>query len=209
LEPTPENNIKVTIVDPRVWKEVLAAREKIRNNPTQEDHLKLARAINQALSGIKGFMREDPAGKPMFDEAIESLDKAGESVEAYTLRAEMLFKCEIVGICPKSDHAKAVEYLKKAFAIDPEYQPAIELAWGFSTEDIIPTVQPAQPEENPTEEAETPGLGEVQSQAGTQVPGSGQEDQPGAKNPLCGSLGLIPLALIVPTIKYAKRQSRH
>jgi hypothetical protein len=77
LEPTREDNLRVTIIEPGYWLAVLGAQGIVDNNPEDGDSWgDLARAIKRVTLEHKGWLREDDAGKALYQASIRAYENA-------------------------------------------------------------------------------------------------------------------------------------
>jgi hypothetical protein len=77
LEPTPESNIHVTLVEPVIWTQVVAGRQSVKDDPMNgQSRGELAEALGKSISYSKPWIREDPAGAKLFDESLTAYDQA-------------------------------------------------------------------------------------------------------------------------------------
>ncbi len=76
LEPTRENNIEVIVVTPSLWESVLREIAAVENNPNDgEAWGRLAKAYKEVARMPKGYLREDPAGREMFELSKSAYEK--------------------------------------------------------------------------------------------------------------------------------------
>ena len=77
LEPTPESNIHVTLVEPVIWSQVVAGRQAVKDDPTNgQSWGNLAEALRKSISYSKPWVREDPAGIKLLAESLDAFDQA-------------------------------------------------------------------------------------------------------------------------------------
>ena len=77
LEPTPESNIHVTLVEPVIWSQVVAGRQAVIDDPMNgQSWGELAEALGKSISYSKPWIREDPAGIKLFAESLAAYDQA-------------------------------------------------------------------------------------------------------------------------------------
>jgi hypothetical protein len=77
LEPTPESNIHVTLVEPVIWSQVVLGRQLVKDDPMNgQSWGELAEALGKSISYSKPWIREDPAGVKLFDESLTAYDQA-------------------------------------------------------------------------------------------------------------------------------------
>ncbi len=76
LEPTRENNIEVIVVTPSLWESVLRETAAVEKNPNDgEAWGRLAKAYKEVARMPKGYLREDPAGREMFELSKSAYEK--------------------------------------------------------------------------------------------------------------------------------------
>ncbi len=67
LEPTTEDNIKIVLVPPLLWKKVLKESANVTQNPNDgEAWGRLAKAYEEVILMPKGYLREDPDARDMY-----------------------------------------------------------------------------------------------------------------------------------------------
>jgi hypothetical protein len=77
LEPTQEDNLRVTIIEPGYWLAVIGAQGIVDNNPEDGDAWgALARAIKRVTLEYKGWLREDDAGKALYQASVRAYENA-------------------------------------------------------------------------------------------------------------------------------------
>jgi hypothetical protein len=77
LEPTPESNIHVTLVEPVIWSQVVAGRQAVTEDPMNgQSWGELAEALRKSISYSKPWVREDPAGIKLLAESLDAFDQA-------------------------------------------------------------------------------------------------------------------------------------
>jgi hypothetical protein len=77
LEPSGEDNLRVTIIEPGYWLAVIGAQGIVDNNPDDGDAWgDLARAIKRVTLEHKGWLREDDAGKALYQASVNAYQKA-------------------------------------------------------------------------------------------------------------------------------------
>jgi hypothetical protein len=73
LESDRESNIRVQIVEPLLWMDVLQAQKMVDNQPNRGDAWgALARDDKKVIGGHKGWLREDDAAKERFSLSQEA-----------------------------------------------------------------------------------------------------------------------------------------
>ena len=77
LEPTPESNIHVTLVEPVIWSQVVEGRQSVKDDPMSgQSWGELAEALGKSISFSKPWIREDPAGTKLFTESLAAYNQA-------------------------------------------------------------------------------------------------------------------------------------
>jgi hypothetical protein len=77
LEPTPETNIHVSLVEPVIWSQVIEGRQSVTDDPADgQSWGELAEALGKSISYSKPWVREDPAGIKLFTESLAAYDQA-------------------------------------------------------------------------------------------------------------------------------------
>ncbi len=77
LEPTPESNIHVTLVEPVIWSQVVTGRQSVKDDPTNgQSWGELAEALRKSISYSKPWVREDSAGIILFAESLDAYYQA-------------------------------------------------------------------------------------------------------------------------------------
>jgi hypothetical protein len=77
LEPTPESNIHVTLVEPVIWTQVVTGRQAVIDDPMNgQTWGELAEALGKSISYSKPWIREDSAGAKLFEESLTAYDQA-------------------------------------------------------------------------------------------------------------------------------------
>ena len=77
LEPTPESNIHVTLVEPVIWSQVVAGRQAVIDDPMNGQYWgDLAEALRKSISYSKPWVREDAAGIKLLVESLDAFDQA-------------------------------------------------------------------------------------------------------------------------------------
>ncbi len=67
FEPTYEDNVKVIVVTPSLWKKILAEKSNVEKNPNDgEAWGRLAKAYKEVILMPKGWLRNDEAGQEIF-----------------------------------------------------------------------------------------------------------------------------------------------
>jgi hypothetical protein len=77
LEPSGEDNLRVTIIEPGYWLAVIGAQGIVDNQPEDGDAWgALARAIKRVTLEYKGWLRDDDAGKALYQASVRAYENA-------------------------------------------------------------------------------------------------------------------------------------
>ena len=225
LEPTWENNIQVLLVAPSLWESVLKETSTVTKNPNDgEAWGRLGKAYKEIVRMSKGYLREDPVGREMFQLSREAYEKCLALLSNDSLwhfgYADLLWsyyyfdirassKADTEGILPL-----ILSHLQTALMIDPKNQQARDLLTEISYSvpeavkldgdsfiylGLTATPLPPTPWLYPTETM-LPTLTESAPPTPTleSVPSAESvppTETPTASNPLCGSAALVLPAL--------------
>lgn len=146
LEPSRESNLLFTLVKPEIWTRVLAERDNTTRSPNDgEAWGRLGKACKEAIRVRKG-MRGDAGGRALFNEALHAYTQAVRIKPKDALWhfgfAELLWEHawldanwseEPEKTAAQNELAWAQNELAVSLALDPSYQPALDL-WGYLTE---------------------------------------------------------------------------
>jgi tetratricopeptide (TPR) repeat protein len=136
LEPTRENNLEISIVQPSYWKKVLNELENTTRNPRDgEAWGRLGRAYKDIAFFSKG-PREDPEGEKLFELSREAYERCLELLPEDALWHSGIAELYLMHfntthwVNPEAieDLLPAVEAVHRALEIDPETPKALELA---------------------------------------------------------------------------------
>jgi hypothetical protein len=223
FEPTSENDVQILLVTPLLWENVLRETNTVTKNPNDgEAWGRLAKAYKEIARMSKGWLREDPTGREMFELSRNAYERClallpKDSLWQYGY-ADLLWsyyyadlymagKADTEGILPL-----ILLKLQTALELDPNNKQAQELLLDISY--AIPeavrqdedgfvflglTATPLPPTPYPIPSALSP-QGETPFPTLTESPSSQQvvatpadSSQPTAKNPLCGGAFLLPI----------------
>lgn len=130
LEPTPQDNIGITMVGTYYWNKVLRERELTAKNPKDgEAWGRLGKAIKEAMRDNKGFLRYNEAGKVLYAEAAEAYEKAVTILPQDALwhygYADLLLSYHrtfdhLDEHAALTELSKAVEQLNRTLELDPD-----------------------------------------------------------------------------------------
>jgi tetratricopeptide (TPR) repeat protein len=139
LEPTADDNINVSLVQPVVWKKVLDYSEYVREHPNDgEGWGQLGKAYKEAIRFDKGYLREDPVGEEMYRLSVQAYEKAvtilpDDALWHYGF-ADLLWAHYFFtfGGQPTAqsipDFARAVDEIRQSLALDPGNQQVKDFA---------------------------------------------------------------------------------
>ena len=137
LEPTPENNITLSLVNPAVWLNIQALRAQTQKYPTDgETWGQLGKTLKQSIQNRHGDLRPDAAGQALFAESAAAYQKSVTLLPKDALwhygYAELLvdhyaFNPTGPGDDP-TELVQAVQQLRLSLALDPKNQNAQGLA---------------------------------------------------------------------------------
>jgi len=138
LEPTWENNVEVIVVTPSLWESVVNETDAVAKNPNDgEAWGRLAKAYKEVIRMPKGYLRDDPAGREMFDLSKSAYEKCLAALPNDSLwhsgYAELLWahyyfdlywdsKADVHKILPR-----VLSELQTALTLDPHNQHARDL----------------------------------------------------------------------------------
>lgn len=229
LEPTAENNIQVIVVTPSLWESVLKETETVTTNPEDgEAWGRLAKAYKEIARQSKGWLRDDPAGRGLFELSRSAYERClallpKDSLWQYGY-ADLLWshyyfdiymsgKEDTQGILPT-----ILMKLQTAIALDPNNQLAKDLLAeiSYAMPDAVRlegenfvllglTATPLPP--TPWAVVETPTIVPTEIfPSPTFSMGVNTPEPVSAPNPLCGSAFLLP-ALFGAVLIFSKRKS--
>ncbi len=229
LEPGPEHNFEVSLVLPSYWNKVLKERQNTAQNPNDgEAWGRLGKAIKEVIRYPKGYLRTDDSGLQLYPEAVAAYEKAVTILPrdalwhygfADLLWSHYLFDVYWAGLQDVDELVKLTSELQQSLALNPNHQPANELAewiyyeipgliqktelgYDFLALTATPTTAPDLPTLTPTPEATStplpppaPSATPEQPAAPTLAPPDPQPTPlPAASNPLCsGTVFLLPV----------------
>ena len=126
LEPTPESNIHVTLVEPVIWSQVVSGRQSVKDDPTNgQSWGELAEALRKSISYSKPWVREDSAGIKLYAESLDAYDQAVKLVpDQFTWHhgyANLIWQSENYNSDPDMDLIqKMLTQFSAAWSIDPK-----------------------------------------------------------------------------------------
>lgn len=218
LEPAWENNIQIVLVAPSLWESVLRETDTVTKDPSDgEAWGRLAKAYKEIARQSKGWLRDDPAGREIFVLSRNAYEKCLAFLPNDPLwhygYADLLwphYYFDIHG--SRKDDTEGIlltvlTELQTALALDPKNQQAKdllqEIAWaipeavqvngddyvllGLTATPIMPTPYGGDATQTPPPTPEP-----VSTAQALATPTESAPPQPTAKNPLCGSLFLLP-----------------
>lgn len=215
LEPAAENNIQAMVVTPSLWESVLKETDAVTTNPEDgEAWGRLAKAYKEIARMSKGYLRDDPAGRELFELSRSAYERClallpKDSLWQYGY-ADLLWshyyfdiymsgKGDSQGILPV-----ILMKLQTALVLDPNNQQAKDLLTEISysvPETVLLdgdnfvllglTATPLPP--TPWVEEATPTfVPTLTSPSPTYSMGVNTPEPVSAPNPLCGSAYLLP-----------------
>lgn len=138
IEPTAENNITVSLIAPSFWRKVLDERANTTKNPNDgEAWGRLGKACKEAIRYNKGYLRSDPGGLELYNEAVSAYENSLGFLPkdaqwhygfADLLWSHSLFNVYYAGKQDYSELSRAASELKTSLDIDPKNEKALELA---------------------------------------------------------------------------------
>ena len=134
LEPTSDDNLEISILQPSVWSESVVAQATVASQPdSNEAWGSLARAYKHAVIGYKGFLREDDGGKKLFDLAVQAYQKAiaisPDVAKWHAGYAELLWPAAYTAYPIDNNYlTQALQEIQRALQLDPVNQQARALA---------------------------------------------------------------------------------
>lgn len=131
LEPTREDNLRATIIEPGYWLAVIGAQGIVNNNPEDGDAWgALARAIKRVTLEYKGWLREDDAGKALYQASVRAYENAvrlnPEEAKWHAGYAELLW--HKIFLWPDYGDPEMITILEQIQAA-LEIEPGNEQAW--------------------------------------------------------------------------------
>jgi hypothetical protein len=136
LEPTPENNIHISIVSPNVWLDIQRLRNQVANEPRSPDAwLALLEKYNGIAYSDKGMTTRDQHYADLIpvthEEAIRTNPDNAELSANYAAYKLFGWSPHMEPITP--DQAEQVlPWLNRALALDPENETANYVLWQLS-----------------------------------------------------------------------------
>lgn len=225
LEPTRENDFEISLVMPSVWQKVVNERKNTANNPNDgEAWGRLGKLYKEAFFYRRGF-RQDAGGRELYRLSVEAYEKAVTllpddglwhagfadllAVHAYYVSweggdatAEALRSMQEIHraleLAPNDPKVK--EIAEKIYYFFPDAVDLLESGYDFLWLTATPlppppTIAPASEPTSTPEATSTPPAAETAVPTREAAPNP-TAIPPTAKNPLCGSAVLVPLALV-------------
>jgi hypothetical protein len=225
FEPGYENDFELSLVMPSVWQKVLNERRNVADNPNDgEAWGRLGKLYKETFFFRRGF-RHDAGGEELYHLSVEAYEKAvtllpddglwhagfadllavhayyasweGEDATAEALRSmqEIDIALELAPNDPK-----VKEIAEKIYSFFPDAVNLLESGYDFLWLTATP-LPPTPTIAAPAEPTATPEATSTAPSAETAVPTREAAPNPAtvpppAKNPLCGSLLIVPLALV-------------
>jgi len=225
FEPGYENDFELSLIMPSAWKKVLNERDNVENNPNDgEAWGRLGKLYKEMFFFRRGF-RHDAGGQELYQLSVEAYEKAvtllpddalwhagfadllavhayyasweGEDATAESLRSMQEID---IALSLAPNDAKVKEIAEKVYNFFPDAVELLESGYDFlwlTATPVPPTptlAPPAEPTATPEATSTAPSV-ETAVPTRESVPNP-TAMPPTAKNPLCGSLLIIPLALV-------------
>jgi hypothetical protein len=176
LEPTSDDNLEISMLQPGVWNESVAAQAAVASQPNSSEAWgSLARAYKHAVIGYKGYLREDDGGKKLFDLAVEAYQKAitisPNVAKWHAGYAELLWPAAYTAYPLDNNYlTQALQEIQRTLQLDPANQQARTLAdeignmpgvistqgTGYDFLDLTATLTPQIFDTNTPEATQTP-----------------------------------------------------
>lgn len=225
FEPTRENDFEISLVMPSVWQKVLNERKNIATNPNDgEAWGRLGKLYKEAFFYRRGF-RQDAGGQELYRLGVEAYERAVAllpddglwhagfadllAIHAYYAlweggdsTAEALRSMQEIHraleLAPNDPKVK--EIAEKIYYFFPDAVDLLESGYDFLwlTATPLPPPPTVAPSLEPTatpEATSTPPVAETAVPTREAAPNP-TTAPPTARNPLCGSAVLVPLALV-------------
>lgn len=138
LEPEYGDNFSLTLIEPFAWQKVLRERENTARNPNDgEAWGRLGKAIKEVIRFPKGYLRDDQAAAPLYDEAVAAYERSVTLLPRDALWhygfADLLWSITFYNQHLDSSQAvstlvRMLEELNQSLALDPNNQDALRLA---------------------------------------------------------------------------------
>ena len=224
LEPDRSSDFQLSIVNPAVWQNIMREQANVQANPNDGESWGRLGKLYKEIFFYRRDFRRDAGGQQLYPMSVEAYEKAVTlkpddalwhagfadllAVHAYYSQWEgrdfipegLRSMQEIniaLGLAPKDP--KVNEIAEKIYWLFPDALELLEIGYDFlwlTATPIIetPTTIPPSPTETPQATSE-PFFTSTAVPTRDAVPNP-TETTPAAKNPLCGSAALAPLALI-------------
>ncbi len=232
LEPTQENNIDVIVVTPSAWESVLRENITIDGNPNDgEAWGRLAKAYKEVARIPRGYLRDDPAGREIFELSRRAYEKCLALLPNDSLwqfgYADLLWSYYYYDVyLPGKEDTEGILttiliHLETALTLDPNNQQARDLlreisgaipdavdyevdSGNFTLLGLTATPVPPTPYLPPSE-TPLPTLTTVIPTQGA-IATTTESPQPTSQNPLCGSAFLLPVLFGAVFVLNKKKQ---
>ena len=225
LEPDRSNDFELSIVNPAVWGNILKERTTVQGNPNDGESWGRLGKLYKEIFFYRRDFRRDVGGQQLYSLSIEAYEKAitlkpddalwhagfadllavhayysqweGEDVTPQALRSMREIDIAL-GLAPKDP--KVNEIAEKIYWLFPGAVDLLEIGYDFLWLTATPVVEesPTITTASPTPTLEPPPTAVFTATAVPTVETAPVSETPAptASNPLCGSVGLIPLVLI-------------
>jgi hypothetical protein len=224
FEPGYENDFELSLIMPSVWLKVLSERKNVENNPNDgEAWGRLGKLYKEMFFFRRGF-RHDAGGQELYQLSVEAYEKAvtllpddglwhagfadllsthayyasweGEDATAETISSMQEIDLAL-GLAPNDPKVK--EIAEKIYYFFPGAVDLLEIGYDFLWLTATPIME--TPTDVPVSATETLQPTPEPVSTSTAVPtreavSNPTPTPPTAKNPLCGSAILIPLAFV-------------
>jgi hypothetical protein len=222
MEPEQGDDFQLSLVMPSAWQKVLVEQSNTRKDPNDgEAWGRLAKVYKEIQLYRRGF-RTDAGGTELYRLSIEAYEKAvtlkPDDALWHAGFADLLavhsYYENFGSLDVFPDKLRAMQEINRALELSPNDPKVKEIAEtiyflfpegveqvenGYVFHWLTATPIPASPTTVRAELASTSGSTTPTTSTGTSVPVAGSTPNsapPSAKNPICGSVLLIPLALI-------------
>ena len=220
LEPTPANNIIVSIVSPESWNKVLVERDNVSKNANDgEAWGRLGKNYKEVVQPGKG-LRVDEGGMQLYDLGVEAYEKCLELLPDDAVWhagfAELLWLHNIWEHRDSDEMLRAAEEINYALELAPQNEQVLEIAnqmtWMamdssefaiknddgtytflWLTATPVPTTKAIEMEATPTPTHVTLSKATIAPPSDTV---DGPVPTPKPSSPICGSAAALPLALV-------------
>ncbi len=134
LEPTSNDNLEISIIQPGIWDEAVAAQAAVASQPNSSEAWgSLGRAYKHAVIGYKGFLRQDDGGQKLFTKAVQAYQNAiaisPDVSKWHAGFAELLWPAAYSANPMDNNYlTQALQEIQRALQLDPASQQARAVA---------------------------------------------------------------------------------